>query len=75
MSAWHMGDIDWRQSIEPELMDYMNSWRQFKTSSWQELLRFIRNMYRHYGAVYSNMSPAMQRMLDPFPEGVFRYSF
>ncbi|DBA80529.1 TPA: bifunctional endoribonuclease/protein kinase ire1 [Trebouxia sp. C0004] len=40
----------WQQAIHPDLMDNMTKYNRFRPDSWQDLLRFVRNMHRHYTA-------------------------
>ena len=65
-----LGPMDWRNSINPELMHYLRSKRAFATDSWQDLLRAVRNIDKHIEYVKAGV-PAMREQLN---QGAFRCS-
>ena len=53
-------------------MDHMMLYCSFRPDRWQDLLPFLRNLYRHYMPVYCKMPPAIQNVLGPKHDGVLR---
>jgi hypothetical protein len=62
----------WQQAMHPDLMDNMTKYNKFKPHSWQDLLRFVRNMHRHYKPILRKMPPALQQVLGRNSDGVYR---
>jgi len=50
----------------------MEQYFKYRPLSWQDLLRIVRNMFRHYKPMFRSM-PALQQALGPKPQSVFRY--
>ena len=63
----------WQQAMHPDLMTDMANYNRFKPDSWQDLLRFVRSMHRHYKPILRKVSPALQQTLGRSPDGVYRY--
>ncbi|KAL0030583.1 hypothetical protein WJX79_006412 [Trebouxia sp. C0005] len=63
----------WQQAMHPDLMDNMTKYNKFRPDSWQDLLRFVRNMHRHYKPILRKMPPALQQVLGCSTDGVYRY--
>ena len=66
-----MTGIDWRKEVDPDLLKHMQPYRSV-TSRWQDLLRLIRIMHRHFDKVKKEIFPAMHRKLEPTSRGIFR---
>lgn len=62
----------WQQAIHPDLMKNMTEYYKFRPDSWQELLRFVRNMHRHYRPILRKMPPALKQALGRSSDGVYR---
>jgi hypothetical protein len=62
----------WQQAIHPDLMKNMTKYYKFRPDSWQDLLRFVRNMHRHYKPILRKMPPALQQALGRSSDGVYR---
>ncbi|KAL0046180.1 hypothetical protein WJX82_005053 [Trebouxia sp. C0006] len=63
----------WQQAMHPDLMKNMTEYYKFRPDSWQELLRFVRNMHRHYRPILRKMPPALKQALGCSSDGVYRY--
>ncbi len=62
----------WQQAMHPDLLDNMTKYNKFRPGSWQDLLRFVRNMHRHYTPILRKMPPALQQALGRGSDGVYR---
>ena len=65
----------WQQAMDQDLMKNMTEYYKFRPDSWQDLLRFVRNMHRHYRPILRNMPPALKQALGRTTDSVYRYMF
>lgn len=63
----------WQQAMHSDLMENMKKYNRFRPDSWLDLLRFVRNMHRHYKPILRKMPPALQQALGRSSDGVYRY--
>ena len=61
----------WQQAINEDLLNNMTGYNRFRPDFWQDLLRCVRNMHRHYDEIW--VPHALEQVLGPSSDSVFRY--